>query len=85
MRKTVLSLLLSVAFLTGCAQEVVRVETVRPEIPETLRTCPPLPEPPETESQARVGLWILDLVEAFDDCRERHRAVIDLIDRFQQP
>ena len=66
-------LLLPFALLsTGCAM------VKPPPIPSELLTCTPAPAVPETDSQAVVGQYVVDLWAAGDDCRTKLAAIKQL-------
>jgi hypothetical protein len=60
----------------------VRIKRVQPEIPEGLRTVPPLPDPPvgDDVTQRDVASYLLDVGEQYEACRDTHRTLVDLID-----
>lgn len=72
--------------MSACASNeppriVTRVEYQRQQVPVALLTCrpsPPVPTP--VESQKAVGLYLLDLFEAGEDCRTKLDAVRGLVD-----
>lgn len=68
------------ALLSGCAEAPARVELARPAIPAPLRDCPARPAPPEAaESQRQAALYLIALAEAHGLCRDRLRALADLL------
>lgn len=85
MQKTGLLLLCSLALLTACGKPdpevriVTKVEVVRPQIPPSLTDCRPAPPVPVAETQADVAGYILDLFDAHGDCREKLRALVEVI------
>jgi len=84
MRKGILLAAAAAAVLTGCAETTdpgMRVVEVRPEVPSSLLSCQPAPEPPPPESgtQRDVARFVLDLAEAGADCRGKLGAVRGLL------
>jgi hypothetical protein len=83
MRKGILAAAVAAAVLTGCAATTdpeVRVVEVRPEVPASLLSCQPEPEPPESGTQRDVARFVLDLAEAGADCRGKLNAVRGMLD-----
>lgn len=66
--------------LTGCVRpEAPQVMLQRIEIPESLLTCQPDPEPPLASMQGQVAIYLLDLWSAGESCREKLSRVRDLV------
>ena len=72
MRKTALLLLPCAWLLTGCAM------VKQPPLPADLLVCAPAPTVPDTDSQATVGQYVVDLWAAGDDCRTKLAAIKQL-------
>jgi len=72
MRKMAMLLLPCVWLLTGCAM------VKPPPIPSELLTCTPAPVVPETDSQAVVGQYVVDLWAAGEDCRGKRESINQL-------
>lgn len=74
---------------SGCARKVekvpvVQIERLAPEIPTTLRQCKKVPEiPGEEATQKNVATFLVDLLEAYEDCESKHRTVVGVIDDFK--
>lgn len=64
-------ILLLAALLGGCSTTT---------IPQQLLTCSPQPAAPEASSQREVGLYIVDLAAAGDDCRTKLNAVRGIVE-----
>lgn len=62
---------------TGCA-----VAPPPPVLPSALLTCRAAPEPPGPGAgDVALGVWIVDLAEAGEDCRARLREVRGIVGR----
>ena len=85
MQNMALLLLCSLVPLAACAKPdpevriVTKVEVVRPQIPPSLTDCRPAPPVPVAETQADVAGYILDLFDAHGDCREKLRALVEVV------
>ncbi len=84
MRKTAPWLLSCLALLTACASEpevriVTKVEVIRPTVPPSLTDCRPAPPVPVAETQADVAGYVLDLFDAHGDCRDKLRALVEIV------
>lgn len=77
---TALLLLSCAGLLSACATPGVEtVRYLRPQIPESLRSCAPAPEVPGSGSTQRdVARYVVQLSDAGQDCRVRLRALSDL-------
>lgn len=71
--------LLCVPLWTACASPGPPV-LVRPEVPASLLTCQPAPDPPDTGDDTALALWLVELAAAGDDCRGRLLRVKELLD-----
>lgn len=84
MLKTALLLTCCAGLLTACGPEpevriVTKVEVVRPPVPPSLTDCRPAPTVPVVETQADVAGYILDLFDAHGDCREKLKALVEVM------
>lgn len=62
---------------TGCA-----VAPAPPVLPPALLSCRDAPEPPAAGAgDVALGVWIVDLAEAGEDCRARLREVRGVVGR----
>ncbi len=72
--RIVLTILACLA-LAGCA-----TTTPAPVAPAQLLTCQPQPPSPAVATQRDVGLYLIDLAAAGDDCRAKLDAVRGLLE-----
>lgn len=84
MRKTALLLTCCAGLLTACGPEpevriVTKVEVVRPPVPPSLTDCRAAPPVPVADTQADVAGYILDLFDAHGDCREKLKALVEVV------
>ena len=75
----VVSGLLYAAFLTGCGttpEPIWTTEYIEATVPRALTDCKPvpaIPDPPVTDK--KVGRYIVDLIDAHDDCYGKNRKI----------
>lgn len=80
-RKTVLSLLIAVLILTGCASSKMPSQPPIPPLDSSLAAdCKLLPEPPEGDYDDLTG-WMVDVIGLYGECAARHKSVVDLWER----
>jgi len=84
MLKTALLLTCCAGLLTACGPEpevriVTKVEVVRPQIPPSLTDCRAAPPVPVADTQADVASYVLDLFDAHGDCREKLKALVEVV------
>ncbi len=78
-RMMVVSGLLYAAFLTGCGttpEPIWTTEYIEATVPRALTDCKPvpaIPDPPVTDK--KVGRYIVDLIDAHDDCYGKNRKI----------
>jgi hypothetical protein len=65
-------IILVATILSGCA-------TTGQTVPPHLLTCAPQPMSPPDPSQREVGLYVIDLAVAGDDCRTKLNAVRGIV------
>lgn len=63
-------IILAAVLLSGCA-----TTSVPPAVPPQLLACQPQPRAPLSGTQRDVGLYVIDLAAAGDDCRSKLGAV----------
>lgn len=79
------SLLMSL-LISGCAHKpaveiVTKVETRQIQVPEALLSCMPEPQAREVwKSQKQVALYLIQVSEAGDDCRQKLDGVKKILD-----
>lgn len=56
-----------------------QIQLVKPEIPPELRTCAADPPIGAIETQREAIDYLIVLWDAGEDCRAKHRALIDLL------
>lgn len=77
-RKTVLSLLIAVLMLTGCASSRMPSQPQIPPLDSSLaKDCPALPAPPDGDYDELTG-WMVDVIGMYGECAARHKAVVKL-------
>ncbi|MCZ4065664.1 hypothetical protein NB636_02095 [Oxalobacter aliiformigenes] len=77
-RKTILSLLIAVLMLTGCASSRMPSQPQIPPLDSSLAAeCKALPEPPDGDYDELTG-WMLDVIGLYGECAARHRAIVGL-------
>ena len=75
-RKTILSLLIAVLMLTGCASSKMQYVQQMPPLDSSLAAdCKPLPEPPDGDYDELTG-WMMDVIGMYGECAGRHRAIV---------
>ena len=76
-RKTVLSLLIAVLILTGCASSPK--PSIQPTVPpldsSLAADCKALPTPPDGDYDELTG-WMVDVIGLYGECAARHRATV---------
>lgn len=76
-RKTVLSLLIAVLMLTGCASSpMLSIQPTVPPLDSRLAAdCKALPEPPDGDYDELTG-WMVDVIGMYGECAARHSATV---------
>jgi len=79
MMKMVTLLLCFVIVLTGCEHtSIVNQETYNKALPDELKTCKEIPQPPQdVKTQRAVRDYITNLLTASLDCKHKHKAVVE--------
>jgi len=81
-RMMVVSGLLCAGFLTACGttpEPIRTTEYIEATVPGVLTDCKPvpaIPDPPVTDK--KVGRYIVDLIDAHDDCYGKNRKIGEL-------
>lgn len=65
--------------LGGCATPSPAIEVAGPSVPDQLLTCRDEPTPPTTGTQRAVALYVIDLADAGDDCRQKLAGVRGIV------
>ena len=77
-RKTVLSLLIAILILTGCASSKMPSQLQIPPLDSSLAAdCKPLPIPPDGDYDDLTG-WMIDVIGLYGECAARHRTVVNM-------
>lgn len=63
---------------------VTKIEKVIPEVPPSLLVCPGQPQPPAQPRQEDVALYLIDLAQAGETCRQRLVEVHQLLKKFRE-
>lgn len=71
--------LISLTVLSGCAKPSPAITVAGPSVPDQLLTCRAEPTPPATGSQRAVALYVIDLADAGDDCRQKLAGVRGIV------
>ena len=80
-RKQILSLLIAVLMVTGCASSGMPSQPPIPPLDSSLAAdCSLLPEPPEGSYDKLTG-WMVEVVGMYGDCAARHRATVKVWDK----
>lgn len=70
----ILALIVALMMLGGCATSTAG------RVPGQLLTCAEQPASPKSPTQRQVGLYVIDLTAAGDDCRTKLNAVRGLVE-----
>lgn len=77
----------AILLISGCAHKpavevVTKIETRQVAVPEALLTCMPEPEAREVwKSQKDVALYLIQVSEAGEDCRQKLDGVRKILDQ----
>ena len=71
--------LIAVTILSGCAKPSPAITVAGPVVPGQLLECRGEPAPPATGTQRTVALYVIDLADAGDDCRQKLAAVRGIV------
>ena len=72
-------LVVAITILGGCAKPSPAITVAGPSVPDQLLTCRDEPTPPATGTQRAVALYVIDLADAGDDCRQKLAGVRGIV------
>ena len=82
-RKTILSLLIAVLILTGCASSRMPLQPQIPPLDTSLAAdCKALPEPPDGDYDELTG-WMVDVIGMYGECAGRHRVTVKVLESIE--